>query len=78
MHELLMELGVLLLSTILALPLLVLLINRTSSTRRKSKIWDRPKIKQRRHAVGPCAVAVGVYKAYEDRKQLEKMYSDDT
>jgi len=70
-----MELGVLILSVAFFIPILVLLIGRNSSNR--SEIREHPKVQQRRYAVGPCAVAVGVYKNYEDRKSLEKMYSND-
>lgn len=71
-----MELGLILLSAGFAAVLFILIIGGDSRTRRTDKIWIHHKKRPRVRTVGPCAVAVGVYKTYEDRKRLEKMRSE--
>ena len=71
-----MELGLILLSAGFAIAIFILIIGRNPRTRRTNKIWIHHKKQPRVRAVGPCAVAVGVYKTYEDRKRLEKMRSE--
>lgn len=71
-----MEIGLFVISVVFAVPILVLAIDRIS--RRPHKVWVHKKVQPRLRTVGPCAVAVGVYKTYEDRKHIEKMYSDET
>lgn len=72
----LMELGLILLTAGLAFAVFILIIGRNSRTRKTEKIWIHHKKRPRVRTVGPCAVAVGVYKTYEDRKRLEKMRSE--
>jgi hypothetical protein len=71
-----MELGLILLSAGFAIAIYVLIIGRNPRTRRTNKIWIHQKNKPRVRTVGPCAVAVGVYKTHEDRKRLEKIHSE--
>lgn len=71
-----MELGLLLLLAGLAIAVYILILGRNSRTRRTNKIWIHHKKQPRVRTVGPCAVAVGVYKTYEDRKRLEKIRSE--
>jgi len=71
-----MELGLILLTAGLAFAVFILIIGRNSRTRKTEKIWIHHKKRPRVRTVGPCAVAVGVYKTYEDRKRLEKMRSE--
>ncbi len=71
-----MELGLILLSAGLAIAVFVLIIGRDSRARGTDKTLIHHKKRRRVRTVGPCAVAVGVYKTYEDRKRLEKMRSE--
>lgn len=71
-----MELSTILLLTGIAVAALLLIISKNSRISNRNIIWTQPKKQARIRAVGPCAVAVGVYKTYEDRKRLEKMYSE--
>ncbi len=71
-----MELSTILLFTGIFVVVLILIIGRNSRIRSTNKIWAHQKKQLRIRTVGPCAVAVGVYKTYEDRKRLEKMYSE--
>jgi hypothetical protein len=70
-----MEPGIVVLSAVVVFSIFVLAIDRIS--RKPKKVWEHRRAQLRLRAVGPCAVAVGVYKTYEDRKHLEKMYSED-
>jgi len=72
-----MELGIILLSIGFVIIICILIIGRNSRTRRTNKIWIHKKKQLRVRTVGPCAVAVGVYKTYEDRKRLEKISSKE-
>jgi len=72
----LMELGLILLSAGFAIAVFVLIIGRNPKIYGTNKIWIHHKKQRRVRTVGPCAVAVGVYKTYEDRKRLEKMRSE--
>ncbi|MFW9816958.1 MAG: hypothetical protein ACFFEW_13590 [Candidatus Thorarchaeota archaeon] len=69
-----MEIGLFVLSVVFALPILILAFERV--LRQPNRVWEHKKVQPILRTVGPCVVAVGVYKTYEDRKQLEKMYSD--
>lgn len=71
-----MELSTILLLTGIAVVVLLLIISKNSRISNTNKIWEPQKKQARTRAVGPCAVAVGVYKTYEDRKRLEKMHSE--
>jgi hypothetical protein len=71
-----MELGIILLCIGFAFAIFILAINRNARTPRSNKIWIHRRNKPRVRTVGPCAVAVGVYKTYEDRKRLEKIHPE--
>lgn len=71
-----MDLGMILLLTGIVVIVFILIIDRNSRIRSTNRIWTYQKKQSRIRAVGPCAVAVGVYKTYEDRKRLEKMRSE--
>ncbi|MHA2027522.1 MAG: hypothetical protein ACW98U_16610 [Candidatus Thorarchaeota archaeon] len=73
-----MELGTILLSAGFIVVVLVLIISGDSRMRNTNRIWEHRKSQPRIRTVGPCAVAVGVYKTYEDRKRLEKTYPEYT
>ncbi len=72
-----MELSTILLFTGIFVIVFILIIGRNSRIRGTNRIWAHQKKQLRIRAVGPCAVAVGVYKTYEDRKRLEKMHSEN-
>jgi len=71
-----MELGLILLFAGFAVAVFILMIGRDPRTRGTYRIWIHHKKQRRVRTVGPCAVAVGVYKTYEDRKRLEKLRSE--
>ena len=71
-----MVLGIILLVTGFGIGIYFLITNRDPRTRRSDKTWSHQKKIRRVRAVGACAVAVGVYKTYEDRKRLEKKQSE--
>jgi hypothetical protein len=71
-----MELGSILLTIGFLILIFILLISRNLGNRRANIIWAHQKNSPRIRTVGPCAVAVGVYKTYEDRARLDKMYSE--
>ena len=69
-----MDFSVILLGASVALLIFLYIASRNS---RRNTVWVHRRETMRVRTVGPCAVAVGVYKSYEDRKQLERMYSKD-
>jgi hypothetical protein len=68
-----MELGIIILFAGLLVIMLVSIITRNSSGKSRRTYNIPSKSSKRIRTVGPCAVAVGVYKEHKDRKSLEKM-----
>ncbi len=71
-----MEFGMIVVFAGIVVLVLFLIIELNMDNQNGNKRWVHDKPSTNLRTVGPCAVAVGVYKTYENKKHLEKMKNE--